>query len=51
MFGKKQSNESKIKQKESALKREKIKCKYCEINISPGMYKRWHGENCKCKIS
>lgn len=27
----------------------KIKCKYCNNNINPGNYGRWHGEKCKMK--
>lgn len=28
---------------------EKVICEYCGTECSPGMYKRWHGDNCKSK--
>ena len=30
-----------------ALQRERIACVHCGKHITPGMYARWHGNNCK----
>jgi uncharacterized CHY-type Zn-finger protein len=49
MFDKSHSEYTIQKQREKALNREKIECKHCKKLISPGMYKRWHGDNCKNK--
>jgi hypothetical protein len=43
------TEETLSKMKDSALARQKIKCEYCGEEFSPGMYARWHGENCKTK--
>ena len=29
------------------VKKETVTCQYCNKNIAPNMYKRWHGKNCK----
>lgn len=50
MYNKKHSENTKELQKQKALQREKIKCEYCVGEFSPGMYKRWHENDCKRKI-
>ncbi len=30
-----------------AKHRQKIRCEYCSNDFTPGMYTRWHGNNCK----
>jgi hypothetical protein len=47
MYGRKHSKEAKEKQRKTALSRKKKTCYYCGKVISHGMYKRWHGINCK----
>ena len=41
--------EIKLKIKASALNRIKITCLHCNKNTTPGMFARWHGNNCKNK--
>ena len=50
MFGKTHSEETKEKQRLKALNRIKEKCEYCNKEVSPSMFARWHGDNCKNKI-
>jgi hypothetical protein len=47
--GKTVSNETKEKMRLAKLgvKKETVMCQYCNKNIAPNMYKRWHGKNCK----
>jgi group I intron endonuclease len=35
--------------KEGALNRKKLSCEYCNKNITPQNYARWHGNKCKQK--
>ena len=46
-IGLKPSKETKIKQSIKAKNRIKIKCIYCNKELVPNIYKRWHGNNCK----
>jgi len=43
------STETKEKIRLAALNRSNVVCCYCDNSISPSMYARWHGENCKHK--
>lgn len=46
-YGKKHSKETRNKMKISASKVSKIKCNYCDKEVDPGNFKKYHGENCK----
>lgn len=39
--------ETKLKLKEIALNRKRFKCIHCDKSLTPAMYNRWHGVNCK----
>lgn len=39
------------KLKRRAKDRKKIKCEHCLKDMPPGMFKRWHGDNCKLNLS
>ena len=43
------SEEHKLKLQQAILAVPKIKCECCHNFISPGNYKRWHGDKCKQK--
>lgn len=43
------SEEHKLKLQQAILAVPKIKCECCHNLISPGNYKRWHGDKCKQK--
>jgi hypothetical protein len=44
--------EFKIKYLNTLHKKEKIKCKYCNVeSINQGIITRWHNENCKHKLN
>lgn len=47
--GKTVSDETKEKMRLAKLgvKKETVTCPYCDKNIAPNMFKRWHGKNCK----
>lgn len=49
--GKKHSEQTLVKIKERALKREKKTCPHCNKSCSPVNAKRWHFDNCKIKKS
>lgn len=34
---------------ELAIRRKRVECPHCGKVVSPGMYGRWHGDNCKEK--
>jgi group I intron endonuclease len=40
-----------MKMKESAKKKPRVLCKYCDKYITKSMHTRWHGEKCKEKLS
>ena len=44
------SKERLIKMRESARKKLRVHCKYCNKYITTSMHTRWHGENCKEKL-
>jgi predicted GIY-YIG superfamily endonuclease len=46
-LGKKHSENTKIKQRQKALNREKIICEKCQKIIDKSNYSRWHGNKCK----
>ena len=48
-YGKTHDENSRSKMSEAALKRQKITCPHCGKEAGPGMYKRWHGDNCRKK--
>jgi group I intron endonuclease len=52
-MGKKRTDKTKERYRISKLgKKRAVKtCPYCNKNIGDGNYERWHGENCKLKIS
>lgn len=41
------SNETKEKIRLAAINRPKFTCQHCNKDVSPSMYSRWHGQNCK----
>ena len=43
------SEDTLLKMKKSALNKEKILCEYCNNEVTPHNFKRWHGENCDYK--
>ena len=45
--GKKHTEESKKKMSKSVENLSKIYCEHCHRWFAPGMFKRWHGDNCK----
>jgi hypothetical protein len=34
-----------------ALQRKRTECDHCGKSVTPGMYARWHGDNCKGKVT
>ena len=49
MFGRSHKEEAKRKISNSVKNRKKIICKYCNKELNPLNYTKWHGENCKYK--
>lgn len=49
MYGKKHSEDTIKKMKESLKRVEKKKCPHCGKLSSPAMAKRWHFDKCKLK--
>lgn len=47
--GNKHSEKTKALMSEQAKNRKKLSCPFCDKNVSPANYKRWHGDNCKFK--
>jgi hypothetical protein len=47
--GKPHNEQTKNKQREKALNREKKECEICKKLVDPSNYIRWHGKNCKNK--
>jgi group I intron endonuclease len=41
------SEETKEKIRQKAINRRRVFCQFCNKKISPGNFKRWHGEKCK----
>jgi len=49
MFGKIQSTETKHLMSIRAKNRKKLTCQYCNKDMPPGAYSRYHGEKCRLK--
>ena len=50
-LGCKHSEEHKNYISEKAKNRESITCEHCGGSYKPHMYKRWHGDNCKLRVT
>lgn len=51
MRGRVFDEEHKNKLRTRALLRKKTSCQHCNVLCTPGMFARWHGENCRSKSS
>lgn len=50
MYGKKHSTETIDKLSKLAKNRKKVICQFCNKEMSPGNYIRWHGDKCKLNL-
>lgn len=48
-IGRNHTEETKKKQSDSAVNRQRLICSYCGKDFKPHTFKRWHGEKCKHK--
>jgi hypothetical protein len=51
MYGKHHSEDTKRIISEKIKNQSKIECPHCKNSFAPGVYKRWHGKNCKLNDS
>lgn len=50
-IGSKRSKETKQKLREERARRVPLVCEHCGKSVLPGNFHRWHGDNCKSKVS
>ena len=50
-LGRKRSEETKQRLREERARRVPLVCEHCGKSVLPGNFHRWHGDNCKSKVS
>ena len=50
-IGRKRSEETKQRLREERARRVPLVCEHCGKSVLPGNFHRWHGDNCRSKIS